>query len=156
MEFMGKKLEDIVVTLPFADGTSADFGVYSYFEVNNKKYFALLPLKGEKELDFTKNYMLYEVQEDEEHNPIILYIESNRANKALPFTRKFAASEANQGCMASILFFFPVFILSVVMLLMQNVFPASEWVIAVLLLGLNSWWMAKGFSSKKNTDTVSV
>lgn len=87
---------------------------------------------------------------------IILYIESNRANKALPFTRKFAASEANQGCMASILFFFPVFILSVVMLLMQNVFPASEWVIAVLLLGLNSWWMAKGFSSKKNTDTVSV
>ena len=55
MEFMGKKLEDIVVTLPFADGTSVDFGVYSYFEVNNKKYFALLPLKGEKELDFSQS-----------------------------------------------------------------------------------------------------
>ena len=53
MEFMGKKLEDIVVTLPFADGSSADFGVHSYFEVNNKKYFALLPLKGEKELDYS-------------------------------------------------------------------------------------------------------
>ena len=77
MEFMGKKLEDIVVTLPFADGTSADFGVYSYFEVNNKKYFALLPLKGEKELDFSQSYMLYEVQEDEEQNPIILYIEDD-------------------------------------------------------------------------------
>ena len=37
MEFMGKKLEDIVVTLPLADGTSMDCGVYSYFEVNNKK-----------------------------------------------------------------------------------------------------------------------
>ena len=77
MEFMGKKLEDIVVTLPFADGTSVDFGVYSYFEVNNKEYFALLPLKGEKELDFFQSYMLYEVQEDEEQNPIILYIEDD-------------------------------------------------------------------------------
>ena len=77
MEFMGKKLEDIVVTLPFADGTSVDFGVYSYFEVNDKKYFALLPLKGEKELDFSQSYMLYEVQEDEEQNPIILYIEDD-------------------------------------------------------------------------------
>lgn len=77
MEFMGKKLEDIVVTLPFADGSSADFGVYSYFEVNNKRYFALLPLKGEKELDYSQSYMLYEVAEDEDGNPIIMYIEDD-------------------------------------------------------------------------------
>ena len=77
MEFMSKKLEDIVVTLPLADGTSMDCGVYSYFEVNNKKYFALLPLKGEKELDYSQSYMLYEVQEDEEENPIIVYIEDD-------------------------------------------------------------------------------
>ena len=77
MEFMGKKLEDIVVTLPFADGTSVDFGVFSYFEVNNKKYFALLPLKGEKELDYSQSYMLYEVAEDEEGNPVIMYIEND-------------------------------------------------------------------------------
>jgi hypothetical protein len=77
MEFMGKKLEDIVVTLPFADGTSVDYGVYSYFEVNNKKYFALLPLKGEKELDYSQSFMLYEVQEDEEQNPIVMYIEDD-------------------------------------------------------------------------------
>ena len=76
-DFMGKKLEDIVVTLPFADGTEVDCGVYSYFEVNNKKYFALLPLKGEKELDFSQSYMLYEVEEDEEGNPIVLYIEND-------------------------------------------------------------------------------
>ena len=74
MDFMGKKLEDINVTLPFADGTSMECGVYSYFEVNNKQYFALLPLKGEKELDFSKSYMLYEVREDEEHNPIVMCI----------------------------------------------------------------------------------
>ena len=77
MEFMGKKLEDIVVTLPYGDGTSMDCGVYSYFEVNHKKYFALLPLKGEKQLDFSQSYMLYEVGEDEENNPIVMYIEDD-------------------------------------------------------------------------------
>ena len=77
MNFMDKKLEDIVVTLPFADGTSMDCGVFSYFEVNNKEYFALLPLKGEKELDFSASYMLYEVEKDEEGNPIVMYIEDD-------------------------------------------------------------------------------
>ena len=77
MDFMGKKLEDIIVTLPFQDGTSMECGVHSFFEVNNKKYFALLPLKGEKELDFSKNYMIYKVEEDEENNPIVMYIEDD-------------------------------------------------------------------------------
>ena len=77
MEYMGKKLEDIVVTLPFLDGTEVDYGVHSYFEVNNKKYFALLPLKGERELDYSASYMLYEVVEDEENNPVVLYIEDD-------------------------------------------------------------------------------
>lgn len=77
MDFMGKKLEDIIVTLPFADGTNVECGVYSYFEVNNKKYFALLPLKEDKQLDFSVSYMLYEVEEDEENNPIVLYIEDD-------------------------------------------------------------------------------
>ena len=77
MDFMGKNLEDIVVTLPFEDGTDLECGVYSYFEVNNKKYFALFPLKGEKQLDFSYNYMLYEVEEDEENNPVVMYIEDD-------------------------------------------------------------------------------
>ena len=77
MDFKGTKLEDIIVTLPFADGTSVECGVYSYFKVNNKEYFAMLPLKGKKQLDFSQSYMLYEVKEDEEHNPIVLYIEND-------------------------------------------------------------------------------
>lgn len=77
MDFMGTKLEDIIVTLPFEDGTSVEYGVHSYFEVNNKKYFAMLPLIGKKQLDYTKSYQLYEVQEDEEKNPIVLYIEDD-------------------------------------------------------------------------------
>ena len=78
MDFKGKKLEDIVVTLPFADGTSMECGVYSYFEVNKKAYFALLPLKDEKQLDFSQSYMIYEVTEDEEQNPVVSYIEDDR------------------------------------------------------------------------------
>ena len=77
MNFMDKELEDIVVTLPFADGTSVDCGVFSYFEVNHKEYFALLPLKGEKELDFSASYMLYEVDKDEDGNPVVMYIEDD-------------------------------------------------------------------------------
>ncbi len=77
MDFMDKKLEDIIVTLPYEDGTSVDCGVYSYFEVNNKKYFALLPLKRKKELDFSQSFMLYEVEEDVENNPIVMYIEDD-------------------------------------------------------------------------------
>jgi len=77
MEFMGKKLENLVVTLPFEDGSTVDYGVYSYFEVNNKEYFALLPLKDKKELDYFKNYQLYEVVMDEEGNPVVMYIEDD-------------------------------------------------------------------------------
>ena len=51
--------------------------VYSYFEVNDKKYFALLPLKGKKQLDFSQSYMLYAVEEDEENNPVVMYIEDD-------------------------------------------------------------------------------
>ena len=65
------------MTLPLADGSSVDCGVYSYFEVNKKQYFALLPLKRKKELDFSQSYMLYEVQEDEGQNPVVLYIEND-------------------------------------------------------------------------------
>ena len=83
MEYMGPKLEDIIVTLPFADGTSLECGVYSYFKLNNKEYFAMLPLKGKKQLDFSKSYMLYEVKEDKEHNPQVFYIESDEEYTAV-------------------------------------------------------------------------
>ncbi len=74
---MGKNLEDIIVTLSYADGTVMGGGVYSYFAVNSKKYFALFLLKGEKELDFSHSFMLYEVEEDEENTSIVMYIEDD-------------------------------------------------------------------------------
>lgn len=78
MDFMGKKLEDLIVTLPMMDGTELECGVVANFEVNNKTYFALLPRLEDKSLDFSQSYMLYEVAEDEEKNPIILYIEDDK------------------------------------------------------------------------------
>lgn len=77
MEYMGKKLEDIIVTLPYADGTTCECGVFAYFEVNGKEYFALLPRLEDGKLDFSRNYMLYQVEKDEEDNPIVLYIEDD-------------------------------------------------------------------------------
>ncbi len=77
LEFMGQKLEDIIVTLPFADGSTQECGVYASFNVQGKDYFALLPLKGKKQLDFSHKFMLYEVQKDEEGNPIVTHIEND-------------------------------------------------------------------------------
>lgn len=45
MSFMGKELEDIIVTLPFADGFSMECGVAASFEVAGKQYFAANYLK---------------------------------------------------------------------------------------------------------------
>lgn len=77
MKYRDTELEDIIITLPFADGTEVEYGVFAYFEVDKKEYFALLPLIGKKQLDYTQKYIIYRVEEDEEKNPIVLYIESD-------------------------------------------------------------------------------
>lgn len=74
MEYMGKKLEDIIIVLPFADGTSLECGVYAYFEIDKREYFALLPRKEDKTLDFTQSYMLYRIEKDAKNNPVVEYI----------------------------------------------------------------------------------
>lgn len=77
MAFMDKELADIVVTLPFADGTEQDCGVFASFQIGEKQYMALLPLTADGKLDHMKSYMLYRVEEDEEKNPVVVYIESD-------------------------------------------------------------------------------
>ena len=77
MAFQGKELHELVVTLPFADGTELDCGVVANFGVDDKNYFVLLPLKEDKTCDFTKSYMLYRVEEDQEGNPVVMYIEDD-------------------------------------------------------------------------------
>lgn len=77
MKYKDKNLEDIVVTLPFADGTEEDYGVFAYFVVEEKGYFAMLPLIGKRQLDFTQTFSLYRVEEDGEENPVVVYIEDD-------------------------------------------------------------------------------
>ena len=33
--------------------------------------------KGEKQLDYSASFMLYEVEEDGEHTPVVMYIEDD-------------------------------------------------------------------------------
>ncbi|GEK91278.1 hypothetical protein [Alkalibacterium kapii] len=76
---------------------------------------------------------------------VVLYVEMKRTGQHLPFSRKYAASEANQGCMSSLIFFLPVFIISLVMVMFQSFIPYAEWGVLIVLIFLNSWWMKKGF-----------
>ncbi|OJF97129.1 hypothetical protein [Alkalibacterium sp. 20] len=78
---------------------------------------------------------------------IILYFEMKRSSQELPFSRKYAASEANQGCMSSLIFFVPVFIISFIMILVQAFVPYAVWGVFIGLMALNIWWMKKGFNN---------
>ncbi|MFO8069422.1 MAG: hypothetical protein R6U02_05495 [Alkalibacterium sp.] len=78
---------------------------------------------------------------------VILYFEMKRSSQGLPFSRKYAASEANQGCMSSLIFFVPVFIISVIMILVQTFVPYAVWGVFIGLIALNVWWMKKGFNN---------
>lgn len=79
---------------------------------------------------------------------VILYFEMNRSSQGLPFSRKYAASEANQGCMSSLIFFVPVFIISLIMILIQAFIPYAKWGVLLGLIAYNFWWMKKGFKNK--------
>ncbi|MDN6194229.1 MAG: hypothetical protein L0I88_04240, partial [Alkalibacterium sp.] len=72
---------------------------------------------------------------------VILYFEMKRSVKTLPFTRKYAASEANQGCLSGLIFFVPVFIVSISMIVLQTFIPYAEWGVLLLLISINIWWI---------------
>lgn len=77
MDLKGKKPEELVVTLPLADGTEMTCGVYASFEVMGKNYFALQPLTADNKPDPNQGIMLYRVEEDAEKNPVVVYIEDD-------------------------------------------------------------------------------
>lgn len=77
MDLKGKKLEDLVVTLPLADGSEMNCSVFASFEVMGKNYFALQPLTAENKPDPNQGIMLYRVEEDAEKNPVVMYIEDD-------------------------------------------------------------------------------
>lgn len=77
MDLKDKKLENLVVTLPLTDGTMLDCAVAASFDMNGKSYMALQPLAPTGKPDPAMGLMLYGVGEDEEKNPVVLYIEDD-------------------------------------------------------------------------------
>lgn len=77
MDLKGKKLEDLVVTLPLSDGSELNCSVYAVFDLNDKSYMALQPLLEDNTPDPSMSLMLYGVTEDEEGNPVVIYIEDD-------------------------------------------------------------------------------
>ena len=80
---------------------------------------------------------------------VVFYLEARRSVKSLPFSREYSASEANLGCMGTLIFFVPVFIISLIMILSQLFIPFGEWIIMIIMSGLTIWWMTRGFNDKK-------
>lgn len=81
---------------------------------------------------------------------LILYFETKRSVKVMPFTRKYSASDANLGCMGTVIFLVPVILVSIVMIASQLFIPFAEWGLLFLLTGLNIWWMRSGFERKED------
>lgn len=81
---------------------------------------------------------------------LILYFETKRSVKAMPFTRKYSASDANLGCMGTVIFLIPVILVSIVMIASQLFIPFADWGLLFLLTGLNIWWMRSGFENKED------
>lgn len=75
----------------------------------------------------------------------LLYVENWRINKSLPFTQKYAASEANQGCMATLIFFVPVLLLALALIYLQSLSYYVSIGIFICLVLVNIWWMRRGF-----------
>jgi len=75
--FKGKNIDELLVTLPLADGSEMECCVYKAFEIDTKTYFALQPLGPDQKPDPAQGLLLYLVEEDAEGNPIILYIEDD-------------------------------------------------------------------------------
>lgn len=85
---------------------------------------------------------------------LLMYVETQRTCSSLPFSKKFGAAEANKGCMATFIFFVPVFLIAGGVILLQTFYPFTIWIIFLLLIGGNVWWMRNGFQSKRKINTV--
>lgn len=79
----------------------------------------------------------------------LFFIEVKRTIKDYPFSHQYSASEANQGCSATIIFFGIVIIATVSMFLIQEFVPFGAYMALVVLLAVDSWLLTKGFNTAK-------
>lgn len=78
---------------------------------------------------------------------ILFCIEVRRTLKTYPFSKQYDASEANQGCMATMIFFAIIMIAAIVMYLVQTFIPFGSIVALVILVTAAGWFLTKGFKS---------
>lgn len=81
---------------------------------------------------------------------LIFYIETKRSVSSMPFTQKYSASDANLGCMGTLIFLVPVILVAIIMIVSQLFIPFAEWGLLLLLTALNIKWMRSGFESKED------
>lgn len=77
MDLKDKKLEDLEVTLPLANGTELRCAAVAVFDIGAKSYIALQAMGHNNKPDPTCQPMLYRVEEDAEKNPVVMYIEND-------------------------------------------------------------------------------
>lgn len=78
---------------------------------------------------------------------LVFYVDMKMNVKTFPFTQEYDAGEANQGCVATLIFVAAVFVVVLLMFLVQSFLPFSEYFFMILFLALNGWFMKKGFST---------
>ncbi len=82
MEIKKQEVKDLFVTLDMADGSTVECKVMASFDVDSNTYAALLPMDENHNVNLQAPIMLYRMEEDEEHNPIVVYIEDDQEYNA--------------------------------------------------------------------------
>lgn len=77
MEIKKQEVKDLFVTLNMDDGSTVECKVMASFDVGANTYAALLPMDENGNVNMLGQIMLYRMEEDETHNPIVVYIEDD-------------------------------------------------------------------------------
>ncbi|MEC6748840.1 hypothetical protein VXN63_09800 [Marinilactibacillus sp. XAAS-LB27] len=80
---------------------------------------------------------------------LIFSVEVKRTIQTYPFSKKYNASEANQGCFATVIFIGITGIVAVGMFAIQELVPFGVYLLMVILLAVDGWMLTRGFNKIK-------
>jgi hypothetical protein len=80
---------------------------------------------------------------------IVFYADMAITLNSVPFTKAYNASEANRGCLASIIFFIGALVGVGGLAFIQIVFAPAVYILLVVLLAVTVWIFTNGFKKKK-------
>lgn len=79
---------------------------------------------------------------------LVFFVELNLSLKSIPFTQKYSASEANRGCIGTLIFLICAMITVGLFILIHLLVPFAEYILLVVLLGGNVWIFTHEFKKK--------